>query len=337
MLFRSQAFVETMVEVFREVRRVLHSSGTCWLNLGDSYTTGSGGNGTQSEKQKSNGGTQFEPRKQLAGMKPKDLCLIPWRVVLALQADGWWVRSVIVWHKKSCMPESVNSRPTNSWEPIFLLAKSAKYFYDAEAVKEQNTEDMQLRAAKGHTRGGNGKLDESRCDHDTLRGEDAKAITASGRNQRNVWSLGPEPFSGSHFAVFPTEIPRRAILAGTSERGCCPKCLAPWERVVEKGDDPTAMPLAEKPENGRTPPGHATVKPGSMGAGRETRTVGWQPTCKCDAGEPIPCTVCDPFGGSGTTGQVAIELGRKAILIELNEKYHDLIDKRTKVTQGFAF
>ena len=81
----------------------------------------------------------------------------------------------------------------------------------------------------------------------------------------------------------------------------------------------------------------STVNPGSMGAGRETRTVGWQPTCKCDAGEPIPCTVCDPFGGSGTTGQVAIELGRKAILIELNEKYHDLIDKRTKVTQGFAF
>jgi DNA modification methylase len=269
-----EAFVETMVQVFREVRRCLHDSGTLWLNIGDSYFGGGrGGNPDESafRKQATNAGSLVEPTTIPPGCKPKDLCMIPWRVALALQADGWWLRSVICWHKKSCMPESVTDRPTNSWEPIFLLAKSQRYFYDAEAVKEPITESSEERGKYGW----NGRTDDgsegartgSSFKRMAATGEGMATIPESGmRNQRNVWTLGPEPYSEAHFATFPTEIPRRAILAGS-------KC----------GD-----------------------------------------------------TVLDPFGGSGTTGAVAIELGRRAILCELNDAYLPLIHKRTDVTPGLA-
>ena len=350
-----EAFVETMVEVFREVRRCLHESGTCWLNLGDSYAGSNSGAGacvnpnTLSFKSSNQAMASESVRGKVEGLKPKDLCLIPWRVVMALQADGWWVRSVICWHKKSCMPESVTDRPTNSWEPIFLLAKSARYFYDAEAVKEPS--DYPELAGKPQ------KVD-YRASDALPNGvqSDSVVIRSSTRNQRNVWSLGPEPFSEAHFATFPTEIPRRAILAGTSARGCCPKCLTPWERQVEtKSINRTELPK-DHPEY--RPSRYVGKYDGSQtvaiagerrGQYSESRTVGWQPGCKCEGDwsgssmwrhqkplDPIPCTVLDPFGGSGTTGAVALELGRNAILCELNDDYLPLINQRTNVTKGLA-
>ena len=229
------------------------------------------------------------------------------------------------------MPESVTDRPTNSWEPIFLLAKSAKYFFDNEAVKEQVEEPRSS---------GNREYK-----YDGLEGHETKAgflavadkVYAT-RNQRNVWSLGPEPYSEAHFATFPTEIPRRAILAGTSARGCCPKCLAPWERVVErKLVNTEGWGKATKNHHEGASGDDAIARNGQGRAGdSESRTVGWQPTCKCDAGEPVACTVLDCFGGSGTTGAVAIELGRKSILCELNPEYLPLIEKRTNITPGLA-
>ena len=131
-------FVQKMVEVGRAAHRVLRDDGTFWLNLGDSYASGTVGRndtGRKSGGGEFNGGPNWT-RNRPDGLKPKDLCMMPWRVAMALQADGWWIRSVIVWAKKSPMPESCTDRPTSSWEPIFLLAKSADYFYDAEAVKE---------------------------------------------------------------------------------------------------------------------------------------------------------------------------------------------------------
>lgn len=200
------AYVEKMVAVFREVRRVLCDDGTLWLNIGDSYSgnASSGGAG----KQDTNCRISGVPTKH---GKPKDLCMIPWRVALALQADGWWLRSVIVWAKKSPMPESVTDRPTSSWEPIFLLAKSSSYYYDADAVKE---------AAIGSGGGAFGKVSMIDKAHAAGQGSrrydrpDYKAL-GLGRNQRNVWHLGPEPYAEAHFATFPTEIPRRAIMAGS--------------------------------------------------------------------------------------------------------------------------
>ena len=215
-------YVARMVEVFREVRRCLRDDGTLWLNLGDSYAkAGVSGLGLHTETS-----TTGKPNpyagvcKEIPdGLKPKDLCMIPWRVALALQADGWWLRSVIVWAKKSPMPESVTDRPTSSWEPIFLLAKSERYYYDAEAVKEP--------CGEFHAGGKNNGLDspkvpDPRKKQDALGKQTYTMFNArwsknpvSTRNQRNVWHLGPEPYAEAHFATFPTEIPRRAIMAGS--------------------------------------------------------------------------------------------------------------------------
>jgi DNA modification methylase len=272
--------------------------------------------------------------------------MIPWRVALALQADGWWLRSVIVWHKRSCMPESVTDRPTNSWEPIFLLAKNSRYYYDAEAVREPHQDVNGIDRFKG-------KSGISKEDYETRKWEEScdgskgnrppmtmrkREYNPAGRNQRNVWSLGPEPYSEAHFATFPTEIPKRAILAGTSAKGCCPKCFAPWQRVVEKTESPHDGQSKSLYQTGSAANRVALARQAARQRGEEyqsqARTLCWQPGCECNAGEPIPCTVLDPFGGSGTTGQVAIELGRRAVLVELNPEYVDLINGRCSTTMG---
>jgi DNA modification methylase len=291
------AFVTAMVTVFREVRRVLRSDGVCFLNLGDSYANdGKWGGSTGGKHVKALHGQSIGRSKRETDLKPKDLCLIPWRVVLALQADGWWVRSIIAWAKKSPMPESCTDRPTSSWEPIFLLTKSASYFYDTEAVKEPSDNPERNAERYRYDFSGSSGADQV---NDRRAVPEGKRIFDGTRNQRNVWHLGPEPFSEAHFATFPTEIPRRAILAGTSEKGCCHNCGAPWERITES-----------------------------------TKTIGWELSCTCDAGSPIPCTVLDPFGGAGTTGLVADQLGRNAILIELNPDYVEMSRRRIKDDAG---
>lgn len=156
----AEAFVAHIVLAMREVWRVLRDDGTFWLNFGDSYDG------------------------------DKSLCGIPWRVAFALQGEGWYLRNDVIWYKPNPMPESVTDRCTKSHEYLFMLAKSRRYFYDGEAVKESCSDDMQRRAAAGHTRGANGKVDESRCDADTLRGEHAKKIeVGNGRNRRTVWKM----------------------------------------------------------------------------------------------------------------------------------------------------
>lgn len=234
------AYVAKIVEVFREVRRVMKKDGTLWLNLGDSYA-GSGrglmGDGTPSDrgnaKQGTNRGTTVGSFVHVeTGLKPKDLIGIPWRVAFALQADGWWLRQDIIWHKSNPMPESVRDRCTKAHEYIFLLTKSERYFYNYENAMEPVTSEGR-----------------------------------SMRNRRSVWSINTEGYKGAHFATFPSEIPRLCIMAGT-----------------KAGD-----------------------------------------------------TVLDPFGGSGTTGSVAIELGRSAILCELNPDFAQLIRQRCSTTIGFAF
>jgi len=198
-------FIAAMVEVFRDVRRVLADDGTLWLNLGDSYAMSIKGAGGQG-KQHTNAGSVHADRSWRipTGFKPKDLLMIPARVALALQADGWWLRSHIIWHKPNPMPESVTDRPTSAHESVFLLTKSARYFYDAEAVKEALAapDNLKRTAENGQ---GNGELAKGK-----RFGSDI-----DGRNLRNVWTVATQPFSGAHFATFPPALIEPCIKAGS--------------------------------------------------------------------------------------------------------------------------
>ncbi len=236
-------FIEVMVQVFREVRRVLRDDGTLWLNLGDSYastangsigkTTLQGGRASQSEYRRANA---LRKKAVPEGLKHKDLMGIPWRVALALQADGWWLRQDIIWHKPNPMPESVTDRCTKAHEYIFLLSKSATYHFDQEAILEpcspntharlsQNVMDQigSIRAYGGGKTDGNMKAVGRKAPAGDVRVKDnesfnsALAIPPTNRNKRSVWTVGTRGFSGAHFATFPAELVEPCILAG------CPK------------------------------------------------------------------------------------------------------------------
>lgn len=217
-------YVKDLVAVFREVRRVLRPNGTVWLNLGDSYTSG-GRTWRQTDKKSPARGMDYRAPTP-TGLKPKDLIGVPWRVAFALQADGWYLRSDIVWHKPNGIPESVKDRPSRVHEYVFLLTRSEKYFYDYEAVKEPAEVNGKQ---NGHKRA-----------------------------RRSVWSINTEPVPDAHFATYPPALVRPCILAGS--------------------------------------------------------TTGSE--------------VLDPFLGSGTTGQVALQLGRNFTGIELKQEYADLARKR---------
>jgi len=206
-------YISDLVKVFRDVRRVLANDGTLWLNIGDSYTSGNRPWRAVDKKNPARGMSYRPPTPE--GLKPKDLIGVPWRLAFALQADGWYLRSDIIWNKPNCQPESVKDRPTRSHEYVFLMSKSEQYYYDYEAIQETSL----TKGAK--------------------------------KNKRTVWDVNTEPFKGAHFAVFPKSLIRPCILAGS--------------------------------------------KAGS--------------------------NVLDPFFGSGTTGEVCLELGRNCVGIELNNEY----------------
>lgn len=321
-----QEYVARLVEVFREVRRVLRDDGTVFLNLGDSYAANRSYQVCDNKHvDAGNNHSSSAP----PGLKPKDMIGIPWRVAFALQDDGWWLRSDIIWAKPNPMPESVTDRPTKSHEYIFLLTKSARYYWDQEAVREESVMRPQNRNTSGR-----GEKDEGYADHRKAPG----MTDPSGRNIRTVWNIATEPYSEAHFAVFPTEIPRRCIKAGTSERGCCPSCGAPWRRVVEKGyrapaeEDVIAKMIAKGVPRQKANLYGSPSRDHRKYAENPDRFIGWQPACTCDAGDPVPCVVLDPFGGSGTTAAVAMELGRDAILCELNPEYVPLAIDRIEAT-----
>jgi DNA modification methylase len=216
-----EAYVARMVEVFREVRRVLREDGTLWLNLGDSYAA----NRTyQVTPTKWASLTQGQPAKVPDGLKPKDLVGIPWRVAFALQADGWWLRQDIIWHKPNPMPESVRDRCTKAHEYVFLLTKSERYFYDAEAISEkakdptgfkyqggwaemQKHVEPELRVRSGNCRTETGSVPHFASGH------------GDRRNRRSVWTVTTKPYKGAHFATMPPALVEPCILAGCPEGG----------------------------------------------------------------------------------------------------------------------
>lgn len=283
-----EEFVAKMVEVFAEVHRVLRDDATLWLNLGDTY----GNNG--------------------------NLVGIPWRTALALQAWGWVLRQDIIWAKPAPMPESVKNRCTKSHEYIFLLTKGQRYYYDAEAIHEKSTsvyksEDFLPDSNKD-------QLGDASAATMASRANGSPDPISNGRNKRSVWTVSSQGYEGAHFAVFPPKLITPCVLAGTSEKGCCAACGASWKRVVEVkrsesrvsgggnciGKQKHTDTVVEQQNNYRQITG--------------TSTLGWEPVCDCGAGT-VPCTILDPFMGSGTAAAVALEYGRRAVGIDLSEKY----------------
>ena len=266
-----EEFVANMVEVFGLVRELLADDGVLWLNLGDSYAAQRGGThqpaetlaggkgGKMADGATVNRGREagYNPSRNAAaiGLKHKDLIGIPWRVALALQADGWYLRQDIIWHKPNPMPESVTDRCTKAHEYIFLLSKRDRYCFDAEAIKEGATKGA---AGSSFNKG-------KTSVHQLGRSSDAERYDDGKRNRRSVWTIPTKPYAGAHFATFPPALIEPCILAGS--------------------------------------------RPGD--------------------------TVLDPFGGSGTTAQVAQYLGRQWIICELNDAYKPLIDERV-AQQGLA-
>jgi len=520
-----EMYVEHTIEILREIRRVLRKDGVVFWNIGDSYA-GSGGPGSQYDTKHPGYGKQFEKftnpnKKGFKTIKPKDLCLIPFRVAIAAQEDGWWVRSVIIWSKPNPMPESVTDRPTESHEYILMLTKSARYYWDMEAVREKGLTNS-ARATNGASLGGSalapefgsallandatpnlrgwcylsesqitingsvtgntenlevlkaisltviteeaegqfvidlqpssstasltlitstlkglsannapvrativnsptspsgainsdsvftipstntsptteamsqaftmltsiaekglpalvtlysaelnspllirGTLRSAHIDHNTIntnrsqakqRGLKTKGLVelggqeqhhgqdiiddSTGRNLRSVWTFPTTPFPAAHFAVFPEKLPELCIKAASPEVGCCSKCGAPWERVVDRKQPPQELYTRTKNPDDGLVRGHR--RDGVFyGAGQKVYdwisenpdiTLGWQPTCKCNA-DKVPSIVLDPFMGAGTTLWVAKRLNRQAVGYDTSGEYCELAIKRNR-------
>jgi DNA modification methylase len=250
-------YINAMVEVFRCVWDVLEDNGTLWLNIGDSYCgTGSKGEWVDPKNPEGRNGQAVSKTQKLVGYKSKDLIGIPWMMAFALRADGWYLRQDIIWHKPNPMPESVQDRCTKAHEYIFLLSKSQKYYYDADAIREPhkrlwdesnggNMSDV------GHKKNGKIEIKQTHPNGYPLPNE-------LGANKRSVWTVTTKPYAGAHFAVFPSDLIEPCILAGA----------------------------------------------------------------------PVGGVVLDPFMGSGTTAQVAQNLGRQYLGCELNIDYKPLQDNR---------
>lgn len=275
-------YVEHIVEVFREVKRVLRDDGQLFLNISD---------------------TRSKSREWLG---------IPHRVVFALQDSGWRFEDEIVWWKRNPMPSSQENRTTRAHEFMFVLNKSRASFWDNEAVREKSVKGAAgSRFDKGKTasRDGGDRTQQGERDND------------SGRNLRSVWSIATFPTRYCHYATFPPALVIPCIKAGTSEKGVCPACGAPWARIVEKGERVASCERGNydwksaAPNDGFVKDGAYQGKPGMA---YENATTGWKATCACDAGDPVPATCLDCFSGTATTGAVALELGRSYIGVELN-------------------
>jgi DNA modification methylase len=313
------AYVARMVDVFREVRRVLRPDGNVYVNLGDSYASSSKGTGGPSPRQLRNAGSRYEPKSMDCGVPDKSLMLIPHRFAIAMQDDGWLLREDIVWQKPNPMPESVRDRCTRSHEYIFHFTKGPRYWYDAQAVAEEAASDWVNRGGSLLNRTG---WTTAAGRNDMTRKEGTNA-DGSKRNRRSVWTINPANFREAHFATFPEDIPEICIKAACPE-WCCDQCGAPYEAQVEiiKGDritetTPGRVALG-KTGNSKSRASHATgwqqMKPD------EVRHNGYAPSCTCNAGKRAG-VVLDPFAGAGTVGLVAKKLNRRYIGCDLNAEY----------------
>lgn len=354
------AYIKTMVNVFRLVRRALRDDGTCWVNMGDSYASAAGGydetgsRGVSSHKKISSGtmaaNVKDRARTKKSGLKAKDLIGMPWRLALALQADGWYLRQDIIWAKPNPIPESVTDRCTKSHEYIFLLSKSERYYYDQEAVKEDcmpanyKTPDG-WDTSSGN--GGHGTFHKDGREKGHIPGNKThKGTTAYERgDERMRTKAGLVEYASRQRSArdsFKRDDSKRAeVFPGQTVGTHRPdREESEWDTATR--NKRSVWRIATTPFKeahfATFPP--ALIEP-CIKAGTSERGVcphclspwhrsssGWAPGCQCKTHTPIPATVLDPFGGAGTTGLVADRLGRDAVLLELNEQYVDMARNR---------
>ena len=342
-------WVDSLVTIFREVRRVLRNDGVCWINVGDSYADGGRGADTGSTLQGTRDNQRESRRTKIRegfkGLRPKNLIGGPWRLAFALQDDGWYLRQDIIWSKPNPMPESVTDRCTKAHEYIFLLSKGENYFFDAEAIKEKASTNTHSRGGgvnpKAKRAGQHSRMREDREPRHLVRPRSKQNASFSGcvnevvthRNKRDVWTFATAPFRAAHFATFPPALPRTCIMAGTSARGCCATCGYPLRRIVEHYDTGARQKMADGWDSGAG--AHGTIHREGRESGLpgqaviSTRTLGWeQEHCRLFPAKASPCVVLDPFCGAATTGLVARQLGRSFIGIELKAEYCEIASKR---------
>ncbi len=331
-----ELYVEHLADIFDAVRRVLRSDGTLWLNLGDTYCTHPAGltgakrwkASTLDVRDRTGAEQAGAIDKRTPGVKEKDLVGIPWRVAFELRRRGWWLRADLIWSKKNPMPEPTRDRPTRSHEYVFLLTKSRRYFYDAEAVREPLRESSLRRL--GHHLPNSADNPEYRSKHpkgDFRRFPMLANTDPTGRNLRSVWPIATQPYPGAHFATFPEALPEICIRAGTSEKGACANCGTPYAHVVraEGGGIGHDWHPVKSLATGR---GQGIAAPGIHDGTYRRIDLGFRKVCSCETRRVVPCLVLDPFMGSGTVLAVARRLRRRSVGIDLNPEYGALARER---------
>jgi len=333
-------YLEKLWAIFDEVKRVLKPMGTCWVNLGDSYSSGVNNN----DKKKVNGSKKVKPIK--AKLPPKSLCQIPSRFAIGMADRGWILRNEIIWEKPNALPSSVKDRFTVDFEKIFFFVKQKKYYFEQqfEPVKECSIERLN-RAVSNKNKWANGpdgqtkqtisqprpnrnykRYEKSNAPH-TFDGSDhlvSPFDPKKGRNKRTVWTISTKPFRGAHFAVFPPELPATCIKAGCP-KWVCKKCGKPREKVFKKGEF-----IHTGGSRKKDTPGLSDFQ--KQGTGYHTKIIIGYTDCGCNVGWKAGI-VLDPFMGSGTTAVVSNELGRDYIGIEINPEYVRMANKRLQATQ----
>lgn len=366
-----EKYIEKLVAVFREIKRILTDDGTLWLNIADSYWGGKGTSGaarSDKQQQRNANGESLNSAAQSIGkmgwtrpadgkhdsIKPKDLIGIPWMLSFALQgrcvipgeslnnaadllrqaretkdwgivagvegmlrawslACEWlgpyWLRSDIIWAKPNPMPESVTDRPTKSHEYIFLLTKSSRYYYDAEAIRQPLVESL------------------------------LNDINVDSANKKTVWAVSTKPFAEAHFATFPEDLIVDCIKAGTSEHGQCGKCGSAYVRITKTKKIPRNELPTDDPRyrpNRYTDNKYANeIKEGyECGMYSTTATIGWKATCNCQNASIVPDVVIDPFSGAGTTALQSKKLNRNFIAVDINKHYVAMSVERLKKELG---
>ncbi len=326
------AYVGHLVHVFRLARPALRDDGTAWLNLGDSYAQDSKWGGRSGGKNYTSAAGDLPRQRKQTGLKDKDLMMIPARAAMALQADGWYLRNQAIWHKPNAMPESVRDRLTNDYEPLYLLAKSPRYYFDAAAIAEpaiKGAAGSRFDTGKTGTTGMGRVSTKERADSDT-------------RNRRAVWRIATEALQAEHYAPMPQALVEPCILAGSSPQAC-EHCGAPWVRVVEResnwqerkaaGATAGNVGVTDRYQNSV----HGNGMPHDLKP-KAVRDLGFHPICACpDATGASRCVVLDPFAGSGTVLRVAERLQRSSIGIDLNADYIELQQRRTNGVQVELF